>query len=358
MNDNILVVNMSKYIPIDIKPIIGKDYINNGEQNLIFKTIKDAYDDSTTNAAIIDAYADYIYGDGMLDPNFYKHMSRGDLRLICRDYKIFGGFTLQVIWDSSEKDKKKPLSVKYTPIYKYALNIDDRMLVNGYWYSFDWTQIGLYKPKLYPKFDGTYKEGYDVEIVMIQRPSSNPFFSQPDWLPGLKWAQVEGRLSNSALNHIDNGFQGSKVINCNNGIPESEELKALYKRRIIEELTGTNNTNKIIVSFNENAENGIVVDDINVPELNQQYVHFSEEAEKKLIVAHSAPPILFSGSREGGGLGNNAEEIKTATQMLFRKKIYPYREVITDGLRDIFKYIDPEIIIEFKDFDDLNIKNG
>lgn len=355
--NNIEILQFSKYIPIDIKPFIGRKWILNGEQNSIFKTIKDSYDDSATNAAIIDAYSDYIYGDGMVDINFYKYMSKSDLRLACLDYKKFGGFTLQIIWnDVKNPADKKPLSVKYTPIYKIGINVDQRKIVNGYWYSYDWTATGQNKPLFFPKFDGMYK-GSDIEIIMIQRPSSNPFFSQPDWLPGIKYAQLEGELSNASLNHVKNGFQGTKVINCNNGIPESEELKELYKRKIINSLTGTDNCNQVIVSFNENADSGIVVQDIPVTELNQQYVHFSEECERKLIVAHSAPPILFSGSRDGGGLGNNAEEIKTATQMLFRKKIYPYREVITDGLKDIFKYIDDTVIIEFKDFDDLNTNN-
>lgn len=354
MDNNIEFINFSKFIPIDIKPILGKKWITNGIDNINFKRIKDAYDDSTTNSAIINAFSNYIYGDGMLDLNFYKYMSKSDLRLICLDYKTYGAFTIQIIWNSAVRpEDKKPLSIKYTPVYKFGLNVDEKMQINGYWYSFDWSEQTKYKPQLFPKFDGKYK-GNDVEVLMIQRPSSNSFFSQPDWLSGLRYAELEGELSNSAINHVKNGFQGRLIINCNNGIPESEELKAKYRREIMNNLQGTDKTNSWVISFNENAESSIQVTPIDVPELNQQYVYFSEEAEKRLVVAHSAPPVLFAGTRDGGGLGNNAEEIKTATQMLYRKHIYPSREVITDGLKDVMKYIDSDVVVEFKDFEDLN----
>jgi hypothetical protein len=49
------------------------------------------------------------------------------------------------------------------------------------------------------------------------------------------------------------------------------------------------------------------VDRISPPELNQQNV-FAEEAERKLIVAHSAPPV-FAGSNNGSGFSSNADEI-------------------------------------------------
>lgn len=365
---NIEVVSLSAQLPIDIKPLIGRKWILNGKNNSNFKMYKDAYDDSPTNSAIINAYVNYGYGDGLVNTaiedvkkskaSVLKHISKSDSKLIIQDYKTYGGYAVQVIWNSAEKvEDKKPLLIKYIPIFKLGLNVDkDDMEVDGYWYSFDWYESSKYKPKLYSKYDGTYK-GEDVEIFVVQRASSNPFFSQPDYVSGIRYAQLEGELANSAYNHVINGFQGTKVVNCNNGIPATEELKAEYKKRIISQLTGTNNTNKVIVSFNADKDKGIEVTDIPVTELNQQYVHFAEEAQNKLIVAHSAPPILFNGTREGGGLGNNALEMDVATKSLYRKTIHPMREDILDGLMLIFKDIDPSIQLDYLDFEDFSPKD-
>lgn len=368
--ESIEIVQMSKHLPIDIKPIIGRKWVLNGEDNSNFKMIKDAYDDSPTNASIINAYSNYILGEGLVDLTVLesksetaeelkiklaklsvnKYLSKGDAKLIVQDFKTYGGYAVQVIWNAAiKKEDKKPLLIKHLPMNKIGINIDNKMNVTGYWFCFDWQEKTKYKPQFYPIFDGKYKDK-DVEIYVVQRPSSNPFFAQPDWISGLRYAQLEGELANSAINHVLNGFQGTKVVNCNNGVPATEELKREYKSKILKDLTGTNNTNKVIVSFNASAEKGIVVTDIPIPELNQQYVHFAEEAEKKLKIAHSASPVLFSGSKEGSGLSNNADEIEMATAMTYRQTINPIRETILDGLHFIFKHIDSSIILDFLDF--------
>lgn len=367
---SIEVIEMSKHLPIDIKPIIGRKWVLNGEDNSNFKMIKDAYDDSPTNASIINAYCNYTLGEGLVDLavlndetksseelkiklaklSVNKYLSKGDAKLIVQDFKTYGAYSVQIIWNAAvKKVDKKPLLIKHLPMNKIGINIDAKMNVTGYWFCFDWEEKNKYKPQFYEAFTGTYKDK-DVEIYVVQRPSSNAFFSQPDWISGLRYAQLEGELANSAINHVLNGFQGTKVVNCNNGVPATEELKAEYKRKIIKDLTGTNNTNKIIVSFNVSKEKGIEVTDIPIPELNQQYVHFAEEAERKLRIAHSASPVLFSGTKEGSGLSNNADEIEMATAMTYRQSINPIRETILDGLHFIFKHIDSSIILDFLDF--------
>jgi hypothetical protein len=77
------------------------------------------------------------------------------------------------------------------------------------------------------------------------------------------------------------------------------------------------------------------VDRISPPELNQQNVFYAEEAERKLIVAHSAPPVLFAGSNNGSGFSSNADEIAVATKGLYRRHINPMREIILNGLQSV-----------------------
>ena len=56
------VVKMSAFQPIDIKTRFGQNYVLNGDNNINFKTYKDAYDDSPTNSSIINSFVNYIYG--------------------------------------------------------------------------------------------------------------------------------------------------------------------------------------------------------------------------------------------------------------------------------------------------------
>lgn len=366
-NTNIEVIELSKYETPIVKPSTFNSWTLFGDKNDYFKYINSCYKGSPTNAGIINGYASYLIGEGLYDVNsnsfVTKIISRDDATLLTKDFKTYGQCAIQIIWNNSTLAKdKKPVEIKYIPIRKIGLNVDDEGEVNGYWYCFDW-EDHKYKPKFYSKFDGRWKGDLDidtdpnVEILMIRRPTDEDFFATPDYEAGLVYANLEAELANSAISHVQNGFQGGALINCNGGVPPTEELKMMYKKKIVDSLTGTNNTNKVIVSFNENSEQAMTIDRIPVDELNSQYESFDERAERKLLIAHSAPSILFSGSREGGGLGSNSEEMIEATKSLFRRHIYPMRETILNSLQYVMDFINPDVELIFKDFEELNIKD-
>ena len=341
-------VMMSAFQPIDIKPLYGRKWLTNGTNNANYKIYKDAYDDSPTNASIINAFVNYIYGEGLEDingQNINKYISDEDVLLICQDYKTYGGYAIQIIWSVAQK----PLRIEYIPVYKLAVNLDDNYDIDGFWYSWDWCNQYRYKPAFYPLYDGVYK-GANLEILTVKRPSAEPYFPVPDYISGIFWAQTEGLQGHAAKHHFVNSMGVLTVINYNNGrITEDETAKA-QAQKVRDDVTGTGNQSKVIVAFNEGAEEAVTVDQLSPPELNQQNVFYSEEAERKLIVAHSAPPILFAGSTGGNGFSSNADEIATATRGLFRRHINPMRNVIINGLNKVFNVIDSTIELDFSDF--------
>jgi len=341
-------VFMSAFQPIDIKPAYGRKWVTNGVNNSNYKIYIDAYDDSPTNASIINAFVNYIYGCGLYDingQNIKKYISDEDVLLLCQDYKLFGGYAIQIIWSVA----KKPLRIERIDIAKLAVNLDEKNNTNGYWYSWDWTAQYKYRPHFIPAYTGVYK-GNDLEVMVCKRPSREPFFPIPDYLAGIPWANVEGQLANAAKNHFLNAMTATVVVNYNNGRIAEKEVAEQQAQNVRNKIVGTDNQSAVLVSFNEGIEEATTVDVLSVPELNQQNVFYSEEAERKLIVSHSAPPILFQGSNAGNGFSSNADEIATATRGLFRRHINPMREVIINGLNKVFNVIDSTIDLDFEDF--------
>jgi len=345
----------SAFQPIDIKPRQGIDYILNGPNNINFKTYKDAYDDSPTNSSIINDYVSYMYGEGLINEltktNLKQYISNEDVLLLCQDLYIYGGCGLQIIWDSSTK---KPIRIKYVPVYKLAIRYDMQNLeVNGYWFSYDWQNKYKYRPQLYPSFTGEYK-GNDLEIMLIRSPTSEPFFPVPTYISGIPWAKVEGELGNSAINHFKNGLSMMTIINYNQGRQTTTETAKAEADKVRKMATGSSNQSNVIVSFNDSAEESVTVDQLSPPELNQQNVSFTEEAERKLQISHGMPKILFSGDQGGGGFSNNAEEYSMALKILYRKKINPLRDILTSGLKKVLDLINAEMVPWFKDFEEEN----
>lgn len=344
-------IKMSRYQPIDVKPKYGRNWVTNGNDNCNYKVYKDAYDDSPTNASIINAFVNYIYGEGLIDvngQNISKYISDEDVLLICQDYKTYGGYTVQVIWNKN----RTPLKIEYIPIYKFGVNYNpETIIVDGYWYSYDWLNKYRYPPTLYPRFTGNYK-GNDLEVLMVRRPTAEPFFPIPDYLSGIPWAFVEGELANAGKMHFINSMTALTVINYNNGRIENDEVAKEEAAKVRNKVVGTENQSAVIVAFNDSVDEAVTVDQLHPPELNQQNVFYSEEAERKLIVAHSAPPVLFSGSNQGSGFSSNADEIAVATKGLYRRHINPNRGVILRGLQSVFNLIDKNIDLDFQDFEE------
>lgn len=363
-NYDVTIFNLNNYVVPNCKPSMGNKYILNGNNNSFFQYIKERYIGSPTNAAIINSYVNYIIGQGLVeksDFNVNQYISKRDVRLICQDFKMYGQFTIEVVWSQGSKllnEEKKPIKFKHINTEKVGLSIDNRGKINGYWYSFDWTNQQKYKPQFFNKFTGEPSDN-DVELITFCRISSEPYFPQPDYLSGLQYAHQEEELSNSGINHIMNGFSGGTVVNCKGGIPATEEERQRITKKIEEKLTGSSNQNRLIVSFSNglDAGNDIEVNTLQVKGLDAQLVYFSEEAQNKLLMSHSVVnPILF-GAKDSTGLSNNADEMKQALKTLYRSNINPMREVIIDSLEWLFRFIKPETLLEFKDFDELMIKD-
>lgn len=339
------VEKFSKYQQIDVKPIFGRNWVTNGVDNVNFQSYKDCYDDSPTNASIINSYVSYMFGEGIAE--ITKYLSLEDQEKCMKDLYLYGGCSLQVIWNID----KKPLKLEYMPIYKLGVNYDSKtQKVDGYWYSYDWKNRGRYRPVMYPVFDGKYNAEQPLQVIYIRRPTSETFFPVPDYISGLNWARIEGEIANAGINKYLNGMEDITVINSNNGMISDEVEAEKEANELRKKVTGSTNNGRVVVSLNEGIENALTIDRVAPPEMAQHNVFYSEEAERKLIVAHSAPPVVFAGSNSGNGFSSNAEERQTAIKDLYRKKINPYRSTFINGILPFMKMVGFEVL-EFKDFE-------
>ena len=360
------VVRMSAWQPIDINPNVsqyGIGIVCNGRNNKNYKTLRDAYDDSPTNQSIINSFVNFMYADGLQnigsDLDISKYLDEDTVELICLDTKSIGGFSLQPIWNDNENDRQI-LKFEYVPIEKLAVQLENKTInpkVIGYYYSWDWSNIGTHQPKKCNKFNGTYQGG--VEIIVIQRVTKNAFYPLPDYFSGINYCIAEGFLGQNTKTHFQFENKITTVINFNGGKQgaANETLKKEKAEQIKKDYTGGSPKHHVVVSYNTDSLDATTINQVEMPNLNQQNVFFAEECERKIIVAHSAPKILFSGSNNSSGFSSNADEILVATKEMYRRNINPLRKVVIDGLTKVFKLIDVDVKLEFVDFEEFRRKN-
>ncbi len=178
----------------------------------------------------------------------------------------------------------------------------------------------------------------DIEIYYIKPYKSGFYYYSPvDYQGGLQYAELEEEVSNYHLNNIMNGLAPSMLINFNNGTPNQQE-RQLIENKIAQKFSGTSNAGKFILAFNDNKESQAEITPVQLSDAHNQYQFLSEESTKKIMVAHRIVSPMLLGIKDQSGLGNNADEIKTASLLMDNTVIRPFQELLIDNFDKILAY--------------------
>jgi hypothetical protein len=352
---NIRVVNLSSYTAPVVKEIQGKDWVEYGEGNSYFQYLIDRYNGSATNNAIINGIVELLYGRGIdatdshRKPDEYAQMkalfSKNCLRRILSDYKMMGQCAIQVIYS---QDRTTIVQVDHLPIETLrAEKCNEEGEVEAYYYAKDWSEVTARKetPMRIPAF-GYSEEAIEVIYVKPYR-AGYYYYSPVDYQGGLQYAELEEEVANYHINNIQNGLAPSMLLNMNNGVPTEEE-RNLIEARIAEKFSGSSNAGRFILAFNDNKELAATIEPVQLSDASDQYQFLADESMRKLMVAHRVTSPMLLGIKDNSGLGNNANELETASALFENTVIEPMQEVVIDALNEILAYNDISLNLYFK----------
>jgi len=163
----------------------------------------------------------------------------------------------------------------------------------------------------------------------------------------LQYSELEEEISNYHLNNIMNGLAPSMLINFNNGVP-NEEQRRLIENKIYEKFSGTSNAGKFILSFNDNADAQANIEPVQLSDAHNQYQFLSDESSRKILVSHRIVSPMLLGIKDNTGLGNNAEELKTASILMDNTVIRPFQNLLIDAFDQILAYNSISLNLYFK----------
>jgi hypothetical protein len=107
---------------------------------------------------------------------------------------------------------------------------------------------------------------------------------------------------------------------------------------IRDKFTGTTNAGKFILSFNENPEYKTTVEMLRPENLHQQYDFLSEEASRKIMLAHRVTSQMLFGIKTASGFSSNADELKTSYEIFYAMVIQPMEEEILQQIQGIVEF--------------------
>ena len=348
------IVNMSSYTRPEVKEQYNREWVEYGDDNNYFDYLIDRYNGSPTNNAAINGIAEMIYGKGIdaVDSKGkeadYKEMkelfTKSCMKKVCYDYKMMGQAAIQIIYS---KDRKKIVQVEHIPVETLrAEKANSKGEIQGYYYAKDWSEVTFKsQPKRIPAF-GTSNSGLEILYIKPYR-AGFYYYSPVDYQGGLQYAELEEEIANYHINNIQNGLAPSMLINFNNGVP-TEEQRSLIEQNIQEKFSGSSNAGRFILAFNDSKELSASIEPVILSDAHEQYKFLSDESMRKVMVSHRIESPMLVGIKDNTGLGNNAEELQTASLLMDNTVIRPMQVTILDDLERILMYNGIELDIYFK----------
>jgi hypothetical protein len=338
-------IEMAKYVKI--APIerenVSRGWVNFGESNMYPQYLIELYNESPVHGSIVNSISQMIAGQGVVGGNSIANQYLQSIKFdsilpnISRDLKLFGGYYLEIIWSM---DRTTIAQVNHLPYENCRLGCSDEQDdVTGVWYSRDWSDMRKKKnvPHYIPMFNIEYKEELPKQVMFVHTLKlGSEYYPKPDYVGSVNYIELTRQIGEYHVNNILNGFFPSLIASFNNGIPSLEE-QHLIKNQLTASIQGADNAGKVLTFFNEERDRGVDFTAFPLTDADKQYQFLSEECTKQIMIAHRVTSPLLFGVRDGGGLGSNTDELKTALFIFQKQVIEPYQRLIADSVMEICK---------------------
>lgn len=356
MANNINFVQLSSYTSPRITENSRLGWVEYGDDNNYFQYLIDRYNGSPTNNAVVSGVIDMIFGKGLdatdsgQNTEGYMQLRKlikdSELKKVINDYYLLGNGAFQVIYN---RDKSKIVEVYHMPVECLrAEKCNEEGEVEAYYYAYDWSEVrSKKKADRIPAFG--YGEAADKVEILYFRPyrSGSYYYSPVDYQGALPYAELEGEVANYHINNIKNGLAPSMIVNFNNGVPPEEE-RDIIESQIKQKWGGSSNAGKFILAFNDSSDSAASIEPVQLSDAHNQYEFLSRECQQKVLVGHRITSPMLFGVKDQTGLGNNADEIKTAFQLFDNSVIKPKQEQVISALDQILAFNNIALDLYFK----------
>jgi hypothetical protein len=320
-------------------------YIKYGDDDLFPWHLIELVNNSSIHNTCVNAIVDAIYGEGLtsnlpftLDKANNEGESWNDIfAKVARDYKIFGGFALEVIWNNSGNRIAEVFHIDFS--YLRAREKNERHRVPGYYLSEDWGYRGSAKVRIddlpfLPVFNPSKALEQPNQIIYYQpyRPGQK-YYPLPDYVGALKVVELDAEVDNFHMANIKNGLAPSLMITTYTNA--SEDDRRIIENMLRQQFAGSSNAGSLMYIDTDSKENAPDITPIPQNGADGYYANVNDMVMQKIITAHRITSPMMFGIKEAGQLGGRTEVID-AYLLLLNQVIKPYQQNILNVFKVIF----------------------
>jgi len=364
----VIKLNFSS-VPVPVfKEVRGKDYVPFGSMrgyvNNYPQYLEDLYDKSAKHRALVDGKCEFLAGRGFgIDPlanitnearaqiNLFIGHANSDESLkevnkkFIWDQVVHGGFYMEIIWNNDNGIA----AINHMPFKDIRRSADGET----FYFTSDWSKTNPSKNEdwdVIEAFDINNKSGKGILFVG----DSRNIYPLPSYLAAINHIEADIELSIFDLSNIQNQFQPSAMIEFFNGEPSQEEADEI-ERQFRQKFQGSENAGEILLNFSDDPDRAAKITTLTPSNLDKQYQVLEQRIDSSLLVAHRViNPILFGWNNTGGGLSNNADELRTATEAYQNRFVTPVQNDFEDLYNNILSVNGLPKVLEIKPLESIS----
>ena len=312
-------------------------FVNYGADNLFPQYLVDLFHSSATHNALSTTIAMMIFGEGFDATTLEGRLAfdqwnlNDELRKACLDFKIQGGFALEINWSLDRTTIANVSHLPFENIRSGFVNEDE--IVETYYYSKDWSNKQEERVEIH-RFHKEMNIEFPTQILYVKPFSPGSFYyPKPDYIGSINYIELDKEIGVYHINNIKNGMSPSFSIHFKNGIPPQEERNRI-RMDIERQLAGASNAGKFIVTYSDDPERKPDFEPFQLSDAHNQYQFLSEEVTSKIMVGHRVTSPQMFGVSVPGKLGGGGE-LAEASELFERNVIAPARQVVTEAVKTL-----------------------
>ena len=333
----------------------GSEYVKFGDYNAFPNNLIELYNNSSIHNTCINAIVDGIVGEGLTaDPEWVLDRANSSneswndvFKKVAQDYKLYGGFALEVIWNKSRTKIADVYHIDFSWLRAKEKNY--RGEIPGYYISDEWSEA--YRYGTAPIDDLPYLPVYNPQKnmeepkqIMVYNPyrPGQKYYPLPDYVGALRDIELDIEVSNFHVNNIKNGLAPSLSITTFTNA--NDEEREAIERMLQLQYSGTSNAGNMLYMDVDSPENAPVITPIPQNGADGYYTTINDMVVQRILTAHRITSPMILGIKTEGQLGGRTEVVD-AYLLLVNTVIRPFQQDILAVFETLLEEMHPELEI-------------
>lgn len=336
------------------KESIAKEMVKFGEYNDFPDYLVNLYNNSSTHETCINAIVEAIKGDGLTaEPSFVLDTANrmgeswnDTFSKVAKDYYLFGGFALEVIYNKARTKISEIYHVPFASVR--AKEANHRGQCEYYYIARDWDTRGKYEVDLtkalqMPAYN-PHKKDEQASQLYYYKPYHplQHYYPLPKYVGGLKVVELDTEVDNFHVSNIKNGLAPSLSITTYTNASDDDRRAIENQLRL--QYQGSSQAGQMLYMDVPNRDMKPDIEPIQQNGADGYYTTINDMVVQKILTAHRITSPLLIGIQQPGSLGNRNEMLDAYTLFL-NMVIKPYQQDILSVFEEMLEMKYPNIDI-------------